>query len=40
MNKNENVKWDDQYKNIIKATESEKEYYYQWWRWCWKILYD
>ena len=40
INKNENIKWDDQYKNVIKAIEKEKNYYYHWWRWSWKILYD
>ena len=24
INKNENIKWDDQYKNVIKAIENEK----------------
>ena len=24
INKNENIKWDDQYENVVKATENEK----------------
>ena len=40
INKNENIKWDDQYKNVVDAIKNEKKYYYYWWGWCWKILYD
>ena len=40
INKNENIKWDDQYKNVVVAIKNEKKCYYYWWRWCWKILYD
>ena len=40
VNKNENIKWGEQYENIKKAIENEKKYYYHWWMWCWKILYD